>query len=285
MSSTLTLPSASASAASGPLAASALGASSIVFQCPRCGEGLSGHAAGNKVGSSYARDDEAAWQRKRIEELEGQVRILTERATTAVDRLADREDELQRLKNTRGPDSPSGSGRLTEKFPLADNRSSSAPSLAPHSPASPPRTHSPNPSSGSNHVNNHAITNLNNASNVGRFSSFLSTRRANPQQGSSTPSNLPTNNTDLKAALTREQALRQQAEGKLSEASGELEELSAQLFQQANEMVATERRARAKLEERVEMLERRDREKRKRLERLENAVERIGRVRNMLSTS
>lgn len=85
------------------------------------------------------------------------------------------------------------------------------------------------------------------------------------------------------AALTREQVLRQQAEGKLDEASNELEELSAQLFQQANEMVATERKARAKLEERLEVLERRDVEKRKRLERLESAMARIERVRGLLA--
>lgn len=64
--------------------------------------------------------------------------------------------------------------------------------------------------------------------------------------------------------------------------SSELEELSAQLFQQANEMVAAERKARARLEERVEVLERREGEKRKRLERLEKAVGRIGRIRVML---
>lgn len=87
---------------------------------------------------------------------------------------------------------------------------------------------------------------------------------------------------DLVAALNREQTLRQQAEGKLDEASGELEELSAQLFMQANEMVAAERRARAKLEERVAILERRDVEKRKRLERLESAMGRIERVRGLL---
>lgn len=64
--------------------------------------------------------------------------------------------------------------------------------------------------------------------------------------------------------------------------SNELEELSAQLFQQANEMVAAERKARARLEERVEVLEGREREKRKRLERLEKAVGRIERVRGLL---
>lgn len=68
-----------------------------------------------------------------------------------------------------------------------------------------------------------------------------------------------------------------------------MEELSAQLFMQANEMVATERRARAKLEERssrleerVRTLESREEGKRVRLERLEGAVVRIERVRVLL---
>ena len=68
----------------------------------------------------------------------------------------------------------------------------------------------------------------------------------------------------------------------MTQLSAEMEELSAQLFQQANEMVAAERKARAKLEERVEVLEAREREKRKRLERLERAVGRIDRVRDLL---
>jgi len=72
------------------------------------------------------------------------------------------------------------------------------------------------------------------------------------------------------------------AENEVKATSREVEELSVQLFEQANEMVASERRARAKLEERVEMLERRDVEKRKRLERLESAMGRIERVRAML---
>lgn len=47
-------------------------------------------------------------------------------------------------------------------------------------------------------------------------------------------------------------------------------------------MVATERKARVKLEERVKLLETRDTEKRRRLERLEKAVDRIERVRRMV---
>ena len=73
------------------------------------------------------------------------------------------------------------------------------------------------------------------------------------------------------------------AEGKVSQMNQEVEDLSVQLFQQANEMVASERKARAKLEERVELLEKRDVEKRKRLERLENALNRIERVRGLLA--
>lgn len=88
---------------------------------------------------------------------------------------------------------------------------------------------------------------------------------------------------DLAAALAKEHELRQKAEGQANQMSVEIEELSVTLFQQANDMVAEERRARAKLEERVEILEKRDTEKRKRLERLEGALKRIERVRGMLS--
>lgn len=120
-----------------------------------------------------------------------------------------------------------------------------------------------------------------------RLSSFVS-RKSNPNLRNlalpQSPSFPPTPSTnDLVAALNREQSLREGAERKLDEASGELEELSTQLFMQANEMVATERKARAKLEQRVEILERRDGEKRKRLEKLESAVQRIDRVRGLLS--
>lgn len=82
--------------------------------------------------------------------------------------------------------------------------------------------------------------------------------------------------------MSREQNLRKAAESRLSQANSELEELTAQLFSQANEMVAEERKARAKLEERVEILERRDGEKRKRLDMLEKAIERVERVRGLV---
>jgi len=83
--------------------------------------------------------------------------------------------------------------------------------------------------------------------------------------------------------LERERALRAKAEARVQTVDTEIEELSVQLFSQANEMVAEERRARAKLEERVETLERRDREKMGRLDRLEKAVSRVERVKALLS--
>jgi predicted RNase H-like nuclease (RuvC/YqgF family) len=87
---------------------------------------------------------------------------------------------------------------------------------------------------------------------------------------------------ELIAALTKEKARRKEAEGKLNATSREVEELSVSLFEQANEMVATERRARAALEERVGELERRDKEKARRLERLERAMVRIENMRALL---
>ncbi|KAI9676761.1 MAG: hypothetical protein M1829_002856 [Trizodia sp. TS-e1964] len=182
---------------------------------------------------------------QRIAELESQVKILTGKATAAVDRLADYEDELRLLRSEKTPFAASSS-----EHPKDSSRPTSSSSA----------TRGP--------VQN-------------RLSAFLSSKKSTSNLKQPTTPTTPTTS-DLQAALTREQTLRQQAEGKLNEASGELEELSAQLFQQANEMVATERKARAKLEERVVVLERRDVEKRKRLERLEGAVKRIERVRALL---
>ena len=174
----------------------------------------------------------------------------------AVDKWADYEDEIQQLRANSVAGSVNASPAL-HSVPF-DDRTAQSPTRTSYLP----------------------IQN--------RLSSFLGARKSTPNLKGSVPNspnpNPPSPSTnELVAALTREQNLRQAAEGKLDEASGELEELSAQLFQQANEMVATERKARAKLEERVEVLERRDGEKRKRLERLEGAVQRIERVRGLLA--
>jgi hypothetical protein len=89
--------------------------------------------------------------------------------------------------------------------------------------------------------------------------------------------------TELIAQLEKERALRAKAEDRVAKVDSEIEELSVNLFSQANEMVASERKARAKLEARVEMLEKKDKDKAARLERLEKAVSRIDRVKALLA--
>lgn len=204
----------------------------------------------------------AAEAQRQIEDLQAQVRLLTQKATAAgqsftspflghpsntvaVDKWADYEDEIQELRAHARARNSDEAARQEADQPGSPSRFSYLP------------------------VQN-------------RLSSFLSARKSTPNLKSPPPPPTPSA-TDLAAALTREQALRSAAESKLDNASNELEELSAQLFEQANEMVATERKARAKLEERVELLEKRDGEKRKRLERLEGAVARIERVRGLLA--
>ncbi|KAL8306470.1 hypothetical protein RB600_010364 [Gaeumannomyces tritici] len=76
---------------------------------------------------------------------------------------------------------------------------------------------------------------------------------------------------ELLVALTREQQLRAAAEARELDASREVEELSASLFEEANEMVATERRDKAALEGRVVGLEARNAELEGRVAELEQA--------------
>jgi exosome complex component CSL4 len=111
----------------------------------------------------------------------------------------------------------------------------------------------------------------------------ISSQSHRPQQQLQTQPPPSPSAEDLLEALNREQSLRKEAKGKVAATSQEVEELSAALFEEANKMVAEERRARAKLEQRVDELERRDMEKRRRLEKLEGAMSRIERVRLMLA--
>lgn len=217
--------------------------------CPGCGFGL---------------DDthsELVAAQARIAELETQVRMLNEKATAAVDRWADYEDELTKLRAQLPP-------------PEAQKQQQ------PTTPTNP------------------RMSLL--QSGTSRLSALLSPRKSTPelrdletpprphnQRSASSPNhNQPPPSPsaeDLMEALTREQSLRKEAEGRVAATGREVEELSAALFEQANEMVAEERRARAKLEQRVDELERRDVDKRRRLERLEGAMARIERVRALLA--
>lgn len=226
-----------------------LSTSSASTCCPSCGDSTVGLDASVELQAAHSR----------IADLETQVRLLNQKATAAVDRWADYEDELQRLRaaqdNDAGPPPPppkeeqkrisAGGGLLatgTNRLSALLNRNKSSPNLA--------------------------------------QDGFPQGQR--PQQPTRTRSQPEPDTEDLLHALRREKSLRQEAETKVAATSQEVEELSASLFEQANEMVAEERRARAKLEERVDELERRDRAKSKRLERLESAMGRIDRVRKVL---
>ncbi|CAE7022822.1 hypothetical protein P3342_005113 [Pyrenophora teres f. teres] len=205
--------------------------------CPACGTGLD--------------MAELADARQRIEELEAQMERLKEKATAAVDRCADYEDQIRSLKSSH----------------------SDSPNKQPHRPSidyDPPRPGTAN------------------STKSGRFS-FITNRFPSPANTGAMPPPPPPKDapravdTMLLNELERERALRAKAEARVQTVDSEIEELSVQLFSQANEMVAEERRARAKLEERVETLERRDREKMGRLDRLEKAVTRVERVKALLS--
>ncbi|KAH8177455.1 GDP/GTP exchange factor sec2p domain-containing protein [Sarocladium implicatum] len=225
--------------------------------CPGCGIDLPHSDLSNADEASLA---EASKAQARISELETQVRLLNQKASAAVDRWADYEDEIARLRSQQ----------------KQQQQQQQSKSLAPSpEPASPART-------------SFIQTGTN------RLSQLLSARKSTPNLHESTPNDaaprppMPRaastpDAQDLIAALTREKSLRKEAEGKLTATSREVEELSVSLFEQANEMVATERRARAALEERVGELERRDREKARRLERLEKAMGRIERVKVLLN--
>ncbi|KAF4512922.1 hypothetical protein G6O67_000250 [Ophiocordyceps sinensis] len=221
--------------------------------CPSCGFGLSP----TKTDSS-----ELLLAQSRIQDLESQVRHFNQKAAVAVDRWAAYEAELSKLRAQQQAATSRSSSSLSHRH-LHHHHQLDPASAAP----SPTRT-----------------SFLQSA--PGRISALLYPRKSTPNLRSDTPpSSATTNNTteDLLEALTREKTLRREAEGRLSATSREVEDLSASLFEQANEMVADERRARARLEQRVGELEKRDVDKRRRLERLEVAMQRIEKVRSLLN--
>lgn len=206
------------------------------------------------------------------------MRLLNQKATAAVDRWADYEDELSRL-------------RAASTTSVATSNTHAA---SPPPPPSSVATSSPRSSflpAGAAARISQLLTPRKSAPNLaaqarGSVSSHPSLnpqyQNQNQYQNQSARTSATPSTDDLLEALSREKELRAAAEGRLNDTSKEVEELSATLFEQANEMVASERRARAKLEERVTVLERRDGEKRDRLGRLEGAMERLERVRSLL---
>lgn len=318
--------------------------------CPKCGNDISLNLPPKALNSSQ--DDMTtktaltAAQRQ-IDDLQAQVRLLNQKATAAVDRWADYEDELAKLRSELTERNNSVATVATTAASTAATTRPQTP-IVKETPSSPPRktsiTGSPGAgvsgfaSAASSRIS--ALLNRKSAQNLkagagaqpapghqstqstssllaatvsagaagcapgagggGGHQSSYSTSSLLPLlppraaaapltlslstgKVTYTPGHSPApSSDDLLEALGREQQLRVAAEGKLTDGSKEIEELSVTLFEQANEMVATERRARARLEERVGELERREEEKKHRLERLERAMGRIEKVRALL---
>ncbi|RYP42424.1 hypothetical protein DL767_000346 [Monosporascus sp. MG133] len=290
--------------------------------CPNCGLTLPRSLANpdpNPVSDLDPNPHAALLQAQRqIEDLQAQVRLLNEKAAAAVDRWADYEDELSRLRaasvttapplptNTSANNSVAASSPRSSSFLPAGAASRLSQLLSPRrslanlagsfSSSSPSHNHSgaTRPSTAHAHSPPQPRIQPQTPPSQQRPQRQSRTRPQTPgtehtATGSqpqppqpAPPTRAAASEEDLQVALSRERELRRVAEGKLNDTSREVEELSASLFEQANEMVAAERRARAKLEERVGVLERRDVEKRDRLERLEGAVGRLERVRALL---
>ncbi|KAH9843387.1 GDP/GTP exchange factor Sec2p [Teratosphaeria destructans] len=147
---------------------------------------------------------------------------------------------------------------------------------------------------------------------ISRFGSFMHSRKVSPMMSAASAAS--SREKELEAALVKEQTARIAAEKKVKEVNAEIEELSASLFQQANEMVAAERKENAALRDKVEMLEKqalefcgtgrgseeevwkenarlkeriktmeqREIERRRRLEKIEAAQRRVERARSLL---
>lgn len=263
----------------------------MTTSCPECG--------------NHFHSLEAQEAQTRISDLETQVRLLNNRASTYVDKLTDYEEEIKslreqcaKLQEEKDNDVPLGllqAQAQSQPQSRSGEKEQNRESLPP-----------PPPEKDSVPERN---TNRQSMSRLSNLTSYLPGRRKDPEgvpplppitpaYSQSTP-NLQTPATDyfaspsprqtqsltligLQTKLENERQLREEAEKNLTDAQSELEELTAQLFGQANEMVAQERKARAELEERVKLLETRDGEKRRRLERLEVAVARIERVRRIV---
>lgn len=271
--------------------ADALHSSSSLSTCPSCGHGF-------PVNISTA-NEAVTEARRRVVELETQIKHLNSRAATSADKLADYEDELRYLReaHARYQQQVQSNNSPREGFGLSTT--TSPPQQAPAQPQQPSlsrlaslssllpgRRKEANAASAANAPSTPATQSFPQNYNTlsppkTPFYTSNPSHSAPHLQSSHSDSQILTLNS-LQSSLDEERSLRLRAESSLTQTQTELEDLTAQLFGQANEMVAAERKARAKLEERVKILEQRDTDKRKRLDRLEKAIARIERVRGMV---
>ncbi|KAI2643144.1 hypothetical protein GGS21DRAFT_485654 [Xylaria nigripes] len=239
--------------------------------CPNCGLSL----------PTLSPDPHAALlqAQRQIEDLQEQVRQLNIKAKTAVHEWADYEDELSQQRATSSttitttnkspnistnqpvtPDSSISNGSARSSF-LGSSRISQL--------LSPRRTASTSPL---------PRTTITPATAAAQEQGRKLSKAFSPES----PNSSTAQTRELIAALEHERFLRMTTEEKLAATTREIEDLSAALFEEANTMVATERKARAALEERVGVLEQRDLEKGQRVGRLEGAVRQIERVQGLL---
>lgn len=275
----------------------------MTTSCPECG--------------NHFHSEDAYEAQTRISDLETQVQLLNSRASTYVDKLGDYEEEIRslraqcaRLQEERDNDIPLG---LLQAQAQAQAQSRTHPQSGQEERDQQNRESLPPPPLPEKEALPDRPVNRQSMSRLSQLTNYLPGRRKDstpetvppmppitPAYSQSTPNlQTPTPVSDyfaspsprqtqsltligLRTKLETERQLREEAEKNLTDAQSELEELTAQLFGQANEMVAQERKARAELEERVKLLETRDGEKRRRLERLEGAVARIERVRRIV---
>ncbi|KAI1980306.1 hypothetical protein LOZ55_001456 [Ophidiomyces ophidiicola] len=231
--------------------------------CPQCGfDGA----------RSQFEDVDARLAQQKISELETQIKFLNRRAAATAEKLADYEDEIRLLRSKSQP-AYSSTTALPQTPTLGPQAQGASPS--PPQPKQPQHNRLATLTSFLPY-GKRLSSSANGAPLTHTVSSPESSIASPPRTADSTLT------ASLQGALQREQELRKAAESRLTQANSELEELTTQLFSQANEMVAQERKARAKLEERVELLEKRDSEKRRRLDRLEKAIQRVERVRGMV---
>lgn len=253
--------------------------------CPSCGYHFP---------ASFDPNVEAAEAHHRILDLEAQVRLLNTKAASAVDKLADYEDEIRYLRETYARTQQQGQSPNVNSPPREGPGSTRVPSAAQGQQQPPPQLSRLASLSallpGRRKESNSGLPVTPSTGSFSQSGVVLSPPKT-PFNGAGYPApTLQSTQSEsqimtfssLQSSLEEERTLRLRAESNLSQTQTELEELTAQLFGQANEMVATERKARAKLEERVKVLEQRDVDKRKRLDRLEKAVMRIERVRGLV---
>ncbi|RWA13473.1 hypothetical protein EKO27_g1649 [Xylaria grammica] len=211
--------------------------------CPNCGLSLP---------PPFSDPHTALLQAQRqIDDLQGQVRLLNQKATAAVDRWADYEDELSRLR---------AASTSTNSTTVTSTKNHGSSNNRPHTPDPSVNTGSPRSS-------------FLGAGAASRISQLLSPRKSAAASSSTPPPNAATQQRgslssvsspalplgsrgrtnsnavearELMTELAHERRLRAAAEEKLAATSREVEDLSATLFEQANTMVATERRARAR---------------------------------------